>query len=190
MRERSIPGENKRKKEEEEEEEEEETFVIARTYKTYLFFDLNLLEFFLNFFESSGLELQIKINSFNALLVKPHDSQIFGIAFLTICNNEPIPSWGQQLQQLFVAGKILYYAESQQMVQTCLKSSKQTCFYIRNFFLYPFNFNTNTSGIRTVLLVPKIPNFINLYLHNIEDSIIQTVLLTPKIPNFTQSLPP
>ena len=46
-----------------------ETFVIARTYKTYLFFDLNLLEFFLNFFESSGLELQIKRNYFNALLV-------------------------------------------------------------------------------------------------------------------------
>ena len=45
------------------------TFVIARTYKTYLFFDLNLLEFFLNFFESSGLELQIKRNYFNALLV-------------------------------------------------------------------------------------------------------------------------
>ena len=46
-----------------------ETFVIARTYKTYLFFDLNLLEFFLNVFESSGLELQIKRNYFNALLV-------------------------------------------------------------------------------------------------------------------------
>ena len=78
----------------------------------------------MNFFESSGLELQIKMNSFNALLVKANDFQIFGFAFLTNCNNEPIPSWGQQLQQLFVAGEIPYHAESQQMVQTCLKSSK------------------------------------------------------------------
>ena len=68
------------------------TFVIARTYKTYLFFDLNLLEFFLNFFESSGLELQIKTNSFNALLVKANDSQIFGFAFLINSKLHKIPN--------------------------------------------------------------------------------------------------
>ena len=108
MRERSIPGVKQKKKK----EEKKKTFVIARTYKTYLFFDLNLLEFFFNFFESSALELQIKMNSFNAILVTAHDSQKFGFAFLTNCNTEP------------------YYAESQQMVQTCLKSSQKTCFYI------------------------------------------------------------
>ena len=108
---------------------EKKTFVRARTYKTYLFFDLNLLEFFFNFFESSALELQIKMNSFNAILVSTRLPEVW-LGFLTNCNTEPFPSWRQQLRQILVAGEIIYYAESQQMVQTCLKSSKQTCFYI------------------------------------------------------------
>jgi len=68
------------------------------------------------------------MNYFNTFLVKANDFQIFGFAFLTNCNNEAIPGWGQQLQQLFVAGKILYYAESQQMIQTW---SKCNAFYSR-----------------------------------------------------------